>query len=151
MPNVQSMWIHGSGVRPQREGYFITKRQYKDGAVFKTHGEEWFQFPLPTPVLVNNQRAKLVKCFVLYETGYGARITEIQLYDGRKKIKTFGSLSLTGNHSMSVDNSNSWEIAPTIDMIFGLAICVKVNFGHPETGTVPNIRFASAGADFLTG
>lgn len=150
MPKVQAMWIHGSGVRPEREGYFITKRHYKDGAVFKTHGNEWFQFAVPTPVILDSQRSSLVKCFVLYETVNGAQITDIQLYDARKKIKTFGGLSLTGNHSMSIDKSNLWTIDPPIEMIFGLAICVRVAFGNAQAGSVPNVRFAAAGADFLT-
>ena len=150
MPKVQAVWIHGSGVRPEREGYFITKRHYKDGAVFKTHGSEWFQFALPTPVILDNQRSSMVKCFVLYETASGARITDIQLYNGRQKIKSFGGLSLSGKHSTSVDSSNSWTINPPIEMIFGVAICVNVDFGNAQTGSVPNIRFAAAGADFLT-
>lgn len=150
MSKLQAMWVHGSSVRPEREGYFITKRHYKDGAVFKTHGDEWFQFAIPTPVILDDQRASLIKSFALYETAGGARITEIQLYDGRKKIQTFSGLSLAGDHSTAIDQSNSWPTNPPIKVIFGLAVCVKVSFGNPQVGTVPNIRFVSAGADFLT-
>lgn len=151
MSKVQAMWVHGSSVRAEEEGYFVTKRNYKDGAIFKTHGVHWFQLPIPTPVIVDNNRSSLVKCFVLYETASGARISEVELYDGRKQIKSFTGLSLSGNHSTSVDASNSWIIQPTITMIFGLAICVRVDFGNPHVGSVPNIRFTAAGADFLTG
>jgi hypothetical protein len=144
------MWVHGSAVRAEEDGYFVTKRHYKDGAVFKTHGTHWFQFPIPTPVIVDDIRASLVKCFVLYEAVSGARISEVQLYDGRKQIKSIPGLSSSGNHSTAVDASNSWTIQPTIQMIFGLGICVKVDFGNPLLGAVPNIRFTAAGADFLT-
>lgn len=150
MSKLQAMWVHGSSVQPEREGYFITKRHYKDGAVFKTHGEEDFLFALPTPVIMDGQRSSLIKCFILCELASGAQITEIQLYDGRKKIKTFSGLSLTGDHSTAIDKSNSWTINPPHKMIFGLAICVKVAFGNAQVGSVPNVRFVSAGADFLT-
>ncbi|MDD9944354.1 MAG: hypothetical protein OXU20_25140 [Myxococcales bacterium] len=150
MSKIQASWVHGAAVVPEREGYFVTRRNYRNGSAFKTHGKEWFLFAVPTPVLVDSKRAKLIKAFVLFETGSGARITDLEVFDGGKKIATFGGLSLTGNHSTSLDQSNSWIIEPPISMTFGLAICVRVDFGNPQVGSVPAIRFASAGVDLLT-
>jgi hypothetical protein len=150
MSQVQAMWVHGAAVQPEREGYFVTRRNYKTGALFKTHGAEWFHFAVPTPVLVNSDRGKLVKCFVLFETGSGAKITDVEVYDGEKKIADFSGLSLSGKHTTSVDSKNSWTISPAKDLVFGVSICVRVDFGPAQTGSVPAIRFASAGIDVLT-
>ena len=61
MSKLQASWVHGSSVQAQREGYFIAKRRHGSGTVFKTHGKEWFHFAIPTPVIVNSQRASLAK------------------------------------------------------------------------------------------
>jgi hypothetical protein len=150
MSKLQALWVHGSAVQPEREGYFVTRRNYKTGTLFKTHGSEWFHFPVPTPVIVDGDRAQLVKCFVLFETGSGAKITDVEVYDGEKKIADFGGLSLTGKHTTSVDAQNSWVISPGKDLIFGVSISVRVDFGNPQTGSVAAVRFASAGIDALT-
>jgi hypothetical protein len=87
---------------------------------------------------------------VLFETGSGAKITDVEVYDGEKKIADFSGLSLSGKHTTSVDSKNSWTISPAKDLVFGVSICVRVDFGPAQTGSVPAIRFASAGIDVLT-
>jgi len=150
MSKVQAFWVHGSAVHAERDGYFITKRLYASGAVFKTHGKEWFQFPIPTPVIVDTQRSSLTQCFVLYATGSGARISDVEVFDGEKKIAGFNGLSLTGDHASGLDQSNAWLIGPPVKVLFGVAIRVRVDFGNPQAGSVPNVRFAAAGIDLTT-
>lgn len=72
-------------------------------------------------------RGKLAKCFVLFETGSGAKITDVEVYDGEKKIADSRGLPLDGKHTASVDSKNLWKISPPKDLILGVAICVRVH------------------------
>ena len=150
MAKLQASWVHGSSVQMEREGYFISKRRPGYGAHFNTHGTEWFHFAIPTPVILDGQRASLRKIFVFYKTEGTAKVTRIHVYDAGDKFKKFENLSLSGDHSEKVDQHNSWVITPSRKMKFGLGISVEVDFGAPTTGGVPGIWFRTAGADFET-
>ncbi|KYK31232.1 MAG: hypothetical protein AYK19_04115 [Theionarchaea archaeon DG-70-1] len=150
MAKLQAFWVHGVSAQIEREGYFISKRRFGFGAMFNTHGAEWFHFDVPTPVILDGQRSSLNKIFVLYRTEGTAKITAIHVYDASKKIKAYDNLSLSGDHSKVIDKYNSWVITPPPQMIFGLGISVHVDFGKATTGSVPGIMFVTAGADFTT-
>jgi hypothetical protein len=147
-----AMWIHGNIVQvqiPERvnEGRFDWGTSYtrrKDA-----QGENWFHFPIPTPVIVDDQRPLLAKVFVFYETR-SSRITEVRVRDGTTDVKRFENLTLAGDHRSSVDSSNSWDIDPPTTIFFGLGISV-----HADIGSIPHRRgapeeviFTTAGADF---
>jgi len=149
---LHAMWVHGSSVQPQREGYFINREKVGSGAVFKSHntpgkGGEWFHFAIPTPVFIAGKKPKLKKVFVLYKTEGTARFMHLHIYDGEKKIHAEDGLKLSGSHSFRLDKENSWTL-PSLSMKFGLGISVFIDFGYPATKGVPSIRFSSAGADF---
>jgi hypothetical protein len=144
----QAMWVHGTAVQAEREGYFIARWRPAWGAIFKTQGAEWFHFAVPTPVIIGNQNSTLQKVFVLYKTGLGAKITQLHVFDGGAKIQEFLDLLLSGDHSQALDGQNSWILNP-IHVKFGLGLSVHVEFGNATANGVPEITFASAGADFI--
>jgi hypothetical protein len=144
-----ALWIHGHAVRAQREGYALSKAYLGWGAVYKTHGGEWFQFAIPTPVIVGGIDTTLQKVFVLFKTSGTAKITAVHLWDGPTKIQAFNGLGRSGDHSGKLDNDNSWTVNP-VHIKWGLGISVYVDFGPPSQIGVPEIAFASAGADFVT-
>ena len=155
MAKLQASWVHGSNVQIEREGYFTSKRRTGYGAYFNSHnqpgkGGEWFHFAIPTPVILDGQRSTLKKFFVFYKTKLTAKITAVHVYDAGKKIASFANLSLSGDHSQSVDQDNSWVIAQAPQMKFGLGISVHVDFGSPTPSGVPGIWLVTAGADFET-
>lgn len=147
MPKKHAMWIHGNAVRPEREGYHINRANIGWGARIRSSGKEWFHFPIPTPVIVDSKDSKVTKVFVLYSTKMNAQITEVHLYDGKKKFKTFKNLSLSGTHDAKLDAQNTWKLSP-LHLKWGLSISVHVDFGGSTPQGVPEINFASAGADF---
>lgn len=149
MSKKHALWVHGTSVQMEREGYFVSKQRAGYAALFRTHGKEWFHFAIPTPVIVNGQDSKLQKIFVLYRTEGTSKIVRIHLHDALKTIETFTNLSLSGNHSAKLDKYNSFKISP-VHIRFGLGISIFVDFGPPTKLGVPGIRFASAGADFTT-
>jgi hypothetical protein len=143
------MWIHGHAVRAQREGYALSKTYLGWGAVYRTNGGEWFQIAIPTPVIVGSVDTTLQKVFVLFKTGGTAKITAVHLWDGPTKIQEFEGLARSGDHSGKLDNDNTWMVTP-VHIKWGLGISVYVDFGPPSQIGVPDITFASAGADFVT-
>jgi len=119
--------------------------QYFESDENKTN---WFHFPMPTPVILDDIRPPLIKVFVFYKTFAWVDVTNIHLYDGPRRIKTFDGLALSGDHSGGIDASNSWVIDPPITVMYGLGISVGVRFGNRDSSTYPGILFTSAGADF---
>lgn len=155
MANFHAYWVDGTNVRAQREGYFISTTMGGKGATFRTHTApgcdgEWFQWAIPTPVIVNGNRSSVIKVFVLYATEGTAKIRAIHVYDSNVRIATFDDLQLSGNHSSNLDVNNTWEMNPSHSMKYGLGISVLVDFGPPSKIGVPGITFFSAGADFTT-
>ena len=150
MGKLQAYWVHGTSVQIEREGYFVSKQRAGFGAIFRTHGTEWFHFAIPTPVIVDGVRSSLKKVFVFFKTEGTAKITAIHVYDGTKKIAVFDNIARSGDHSTLVDKDNSWLINPSPKMLFGLGLSLKVDFGPPTQLGVPAIMFTTAGADFET-
>jgi Family of unknown function (DUF6623) len=144
-----ALWIHGHAVRAQREGYALSKIYLGWGAVYKTQGGEWFQVAIPTPVIVGSIDTTLQKVFVLFRTIGTAKITSVHVWDGPTKIQAFDGLALSGDHLSQLDSDNSWNVNP-VHIKWGLGISVHVDFGPPSQVGVPEITFASAGADFVT-
>lgn len=148
MSTKQAMWVHGTSVQAEREGYFISKSRPAWGATFRTQGSEWFHFAVPTPVIFGGQNSTLQKVFVLYKTGLGAKIKQLHIFDGATKIQEFLNLQLSGDHSGALDGQNTWNVNP-VHVKFGLGLSVLAEFGNATANGVPEIIFASAGADFI--
>lgn len=144
-----AMWIQGHAVRAQREEYALSKSYMGRGAVYKTHGGEWFQIAIPNPAIIGNVHTTLQKVFVMFKTSGTAKITSVHLWDGATKIQAFDKLAQSGDHSIKLDSSNSWDVTP-VHIKYGLGISVYVDSGPPSKIGVPEITFVAVGADFVT-
>ncbi len=143
-----AIWTHGHGVKPEREGAWLNTSRPGWGALFKTGGgSHWFHIHFSGPVLLNDQRLKLTKAFVMFESKNNATVEALNIYDGRNKVFTADNLALAGDHSTNLDNQNTWVINPPIEIKFGLGYSVLVKFAGGGLD-VPEILFTSAGADF---
>jgi len=146
----QAMWVHGTSVQEEREGYFTSKRRKGFGAVFQTTGTQWFHFAIPTPIIFDNKNSLIEKIFVYYRTTMNAKITAIHVYDGVVKIHSIDNLALNGDHSKKITlNHNTWLMNKQHNDHGGLGISVCVDFGDSTPQGVSSITFCSAGADFI--
>jgi hypothetical protein len=125
------------------------------GTTFKGKGGTsiWFHAPIATPVIINGARAALERVFVMFQCGdpaaqiatkAGANITDIHVWDGAKRIKTFSGFMLFGDHRTQFDTSTKHEMGtPAPQIFYGVEIAVHVKFSQDQT-----VTFVSAGADF---
>jgi len=143
-----AIWTHGHGVEPDRSGAWLNTIRPGWGAQFKTGGgSHWFHFHFSAPVILDGQRLKLTKAFVMFDAQNNATIKALHIYDGPTRIFSADNLSLAGRHSEGLDNQNTWVINPPIEMKFGLGYSVQVQFAGGGQN-IPEILFTSAGADF---
>jgi hypothetical protein len=142
MAQKAAMWVHGTIVQVENPVTF--ERRMGDGAHFRGQpGAYWFHFAITTPVVLDDVRPPLIKVLVFYKAN-GARITNLHIFDGPRRVKAFDNLSLSGDHSGGIDSSNSWTITPPLGIAFGLGISLGVEFGVDAQ----EILFTAAGADF---
>lgn len=155
MAKLNAIWVDGTNVRAQNEGYFITHQMTGRAARFSGHTAigtqgEWFQWSMPTPVIIDGVRATVNKIFVMYQTLGTAKIKAVHLYDGAVRFESFDNISYCGDHFENIDNFNAWVIKKPHSMLYGLGISVLVDFGPTSKIGVPEIQFFTAGADFYT-
>jgi hypothetical protein len=124
-------------------------------------GEGNIFFPLPTPVVINGNRARLVRVFVLYELHASTSIGPITVLDGQNNPGEFdpqstgqnafnflipGPVNHTGVDGLNdlIANRTKFEFAPHHPQVFfGLALSVTVRFGLQG-----KVRFTAVGADY---
>jgi hypothetical protein len=86
-------------VNGHREGF---------GVHFYLQGNQanWFHVPLPTPVIVEDQRATLGRVMILFGFPQGASLQSVHVWDGPNRILQRDGLNITGNHAGGLDPDN---------------------------------------------
>ena len=158
---INAYWIHGNSIEPEYPQLLLDEKgapmehgqrkgwgQFFYGSTVKG-SINWFHISIPTPVIEENTRVKLIKVFVLFKTIGNAKITDIHVRDGDKPPRKFEMLGRSGDH-LNIDSLNTFVIDQKIDMVTGLNIAVRVDFGpvYDETLKPSGIQFSAAGADF---
>jgi hypothetical protein len=170
-------WTHGINAQVERPNLLIGHKNsiatiddgdawlgiLRQGDGTKFYGEKntdnWFHIALNAPVILDGERLKLSKVFVLFACGiasqhedperwYGTKINSIHAWDGPNRIKTFNNLELSGWHNTIKENVNMFILEPAIPVYYGVSISVGVSFfGHYITYN--KIKFYAAGGDFI--
>jgi len=141
-------WVHGTIVEAEFPVLSMIRKGWGTMFTGRPATRNWFHIPIPTPVILDDIRPPLIKVFVFYRAR-SARITNLHIYDGFRKVKSFDALALSGDHSSVLDSFNNWAITPPLAISFGLGISVGVEFLEPTTTSAPvDMLFTTAGADF---
>lgn len=173
---LQAMWVHGNSVVPERtikaeplgtdgpltdipgvpgSGMLGFRRGW--GAQFrgKHSHHNWFHFSIPTPVIHEDERANIIRVFVLYRTDVHVSLTDVHVFDGPiRLVDVFRDpTGISGDHDGSnrtIDlrrDINMWDIPPDVPedgrIHWGVGISVRILFSHEG-----NVLFTAAGADF---
>ncbi len=87
---------------------------YREGFGVTFHLEagqgDWFHAPIPTPVIVENERARLGQVIVLYSFPQTAALHSVHVWDGPNRISATDGLDLTGDHGAGMDGDNTFPV-----------------------------------------
>ena len=159
---LQAYWTHG-GVGISH----IFQSQFELGGLAFTlppnmlGGEGNIFFPLPTPVIVNHNRSRLLRVFILYELDAKTSLGPITVFDGQNRVGTCdpqstgqdtfhflipGPVNHTGVNCLHdlIDNRTRFNFDKEAPLVyFGLALAVTVRMAPGGKA-----RFTSVGADY---
>jgi hypothetical protein len=169
---LQAMWVHGNTIVPERTikaepvgtdgpltdipgvpGSGMLGFRRGGGATFrgKDNHDNWFHFSIPTPVIHEGVRARLLKVFVLFNSDPTVSVTDVHVWDGiRERIfEREMPTGVTGRHdgadglSDLAEDFTQWTLPDQPQIYWGVGISVRVFFADEG-----QITFTSAGADF---
>lgn len=150
---LNATWVHGTSFQAEDAGGIVSTTRFAWGATFRGRpgSSNWFHVSVPVPVFTGGDRSAIERVFVLYKTN-GAQIHAIHVFDGPNKIKEFGGLNLSGDHSRNAQPTyTAWEVTPGIELAWGLGISVAVTYSVGFDSPVSTeITFSTAGADSRT-
>lgn len=141
-----SVWVPGSALQiphvytPHPPSYVVGI--YPRPAGTKVDGRLFLSVPLPTPVIVDGQRVRLARVFVLYQVSSPHELTNLNVYDGDRKVEQWDSGPLpSGDFSHTTSPENTFEIEGEPEVRFGVQLWLGVN---------ATAVFCGFGADFWT-
>src|SRR2546423_92927 len=116
-------WTHGNALTVESPEKMNSIGHYGWGADMsvKAGQSTWFHIALPTPVIVGDVRSQLQKVFLLFD-GQGGRISQVHVYDGSSKVQEFNDLNLNGEHRLTLDGANTFNLATSHTVVWGIGI-----------------------------
>ena len=103
---------------------------------------DWVHFPIPTPVIVSDSRANLLRVFVLWTATGDLIPAAVHVWDGPQRVA-----ALPAGHEQSAETliagSTQFDLPAPIAIRFGLSISFGV-----QCRVDSDVTFHSAGADF---
>jgi hypothetical protein len=153
--SLYASWIHGNALVVQKEAssnlVSIDHPGWGTDMMVKPNTSTWFHIPLPTPVIIGDTRAKLIRVFIMFYSDPGGRIKSVHVYDGPNKIHQFDGLQSEGDKRNIIDNSNTFTLPTPHDVSFGIGISFSfvTNAGFEPIPPF-HLMVVSAGGDYTT-
>jgi hypothetical protein len=169
-------WVQGNALvveNPSDDPGTITISHYGWGteARMQPGVSQWFHIPIPTPVIVNNQRSRLLRVFLLYKLEGIASIVYLHLYDGGTLVTQYwkgftnffdGAVHIGGDHT-SIDQKSTFEpyvsgkaAGDLYEVRYGLSLSFQVEvsaYGHGDFIPFSQksvLTVIAAGADYIS-
>ena len=156
---LQAMWIHGQAVIPEivaddsgTLNVCITSTGSVGGATYRGSAgvSSWFHFPIPTPVIQHDVRARLIKVFILFRADAGVSLARVDVWDGGNQLRAFSPpVGITGTHDGKIGlgdlqpDVTMWMLQDQPQVFWGIGLSAEVRFEQEGS-----ITFTTAGADF---
>ena len=140
-------WVHGSSMQVEYPDRLTAVRH--TGPFVRIEGSEgqntWVHFAVPTPTVVDGTRTRVNAALVSFRTRSHAKVNEVIVYDGEKRIAEHMDINLEGDHLDA-----RFEVPGSPEANLGINITVGVQFG----ANAPNVRamqieIVGAGIEFL--
>ncbi len=152
---VTAMWVHGNAIIAEHPEHILALDYRGWGPEFQLkHGtRSWFHLAVPTPLILANQRAQLVRIFLCFNTPErDGHISEIHVYDGADCVQVFENLFLVGDCRNSLMNGLNTFPLPNPRVLYrglGLSFLYQAAVCAREPCPASYLSIAAAGADFL--
>ena len=164
MAGFTASWVHGHAVvmeqPPQEDGGVFGFNHFGWGTqiVMRPGFARWFHIPIPTPVILDGKRMKLIRFFLQYQQiqGYARSgyIADVHLWDGRTRKALASANDFKSNPDARIDGHVTYEPHRPIEWWFGLGVSFRLG-AHGNVGghfvdneDAPVLVIGSAGADF---
>ena len=144
---LQAFWTHGNALTIENTENLASATRFGWGTdiTMKPGQASWFHIPLASPVIAGGGRTSLQRVFVLFKSE-GGSITNVHLYDGAAKFKSFDGLAFQGDHRNAIDGANALELATPHTVAFGIGISFHFAAAPRSSAT---LSVATAGGDFI--
>jgi hypothetical protein len=147
-------WIHGNALIVQMPGNLVSTDHVGWGTDMKVKPgtSTWFHIPLPTPVVIDGTRSKLIRVFIMFQSDIGGRIESVHVYDGTNKIHQFDGLRSEGDNRVNLNSYNTFTLPAPHDVIFGIGISFSFVTAIGIDSPIPpfHLVVVSAGGDYTT-
>ena len=140
-------WVHGSSMQVEYPNRITSVRH--TGPFVRIEGSQgqntWVHFPIPTPVVIDGTRTRVDAALVSFRTRSHAKVHEVIVYDGEKRIAEHMDLNLEGDHLGA-----RFEVPGTPEVNQGINITVGVMFGNnaPDVRSM-QVEIVGAGIEFM--
>ena len=163
-------WLNGNGAQPEQHPY--AQRRMAGSGLFGgvDRSNNWFHFPITTPVIIEDRRLKLTRVFIHYRLRYSI-LREVHVYDGQYRVADFvaappplvralnGSLQPPPEHTANefVEGVSMFTLSSPLEIRQGIGLSAHVQFdsevidgsGIPNLRHLGSVEFYSAGADWV--
>ncbi|MET0181057.1 MAG: DUF6623 family protein [Novosphingobium sp.] len=143
----KAMWAHGHSmvvevpsniVSEWRAGFFIR-------VIGRPNTTNWFHFPVPTPVIVNDNRLRIDSALLRFRSGSTlADVTNVHVFDGENRVFARDNMNL----SPGALGLERFTLPNKPEVFWGVGVTVGVRFTG-TTNAQNTMEFAAAGVDFL--
>jgi hypothetical protein len=141
-------WVHGSSMQVEYLNRLTAVRHC--GPFVRIEGAEgqntWVHFPVPTPAVMNDRKMRVGAALVSFRTRPQAKVHEVIVYDGEKRIAEHMNLDLQGDHLDA-----RFEVPGNPEVNQGINITLGVVFGNnaPDVRAM-QVEVVGAGIEFLS-
>jgi uncharacterized protein DUF6623 len=138
-------WIHGNTGHVERPELAHEITPFGFGLEVQSRGAaNWVHYGIPTPVIVNENRLKILRAMIVFETANPyAQVQSLHVWDGAVQLAKIDGLALSGRHPFE-----AFPIPNTPTVQFGITISIGFALTTFEFGPL-KFGFISAGADFV--
>ncbi|MEV4569477.1 DUF6623 family protein [Nonomuraea sp. NPDC049419] len=143
-------WASGYAAFPETAGLRTFRQGFGVTFTIPAGRAEWIHLPVPTPVIVGNDRANLEKVIVLYHARQNNELIEVHVFDGPRRISKFSGMRFTGDHSQGVEGGLSPKnvfVVRQPDIAFGIGVTLLVS--NTSRTTDSEFFISSFGGDFF--
>lgn len=148
---LHASWIHGNALTVENPGNLDRVGYFGWGADMSVKPGQscWFHIPLATPVIVGDVRAKVQRLFLMFHTTEGS-IRNVHIYDGSSIVEEMNGLMLEGEHRISLDSENTFNLRRPHTAVYGIGISFFfiANIGFDAAIPASRLIVSSAGGDF---